>query len=131
MRLKVVDLSAQLLTDRLSADIGAIPAVSLRAVPSSAISGLLFIGLDASHADDGQAEISNLVEDPVQCRLIWKRAGENGGVAQDLDLQAIEPIRPPLVQDALHPNLVESRPSCATHDGRLLSAKDLSSRSTR
>ena len=40
----------------------------------------------SSHADDGEAEISNPVEDSVQRRLIWKGAGKNGCVAQDLDL---------------------------------------------
>lgn len=47
---------------------------------------LLFIGRDTSHADDGEAEISHLVKDSVQRRLIWKGSGKNGCVAQDLDL---------------------------------------------
>ncbi len=65
---------------------GTLRAVPCRAVPSSAVSGLLFIGRDPSHADEGEAEISNPVEDSVQRRLIWKGAGKNGCVAQDLDL---------------------------------------------
>ena len=107
------------------------PCCPRRAFQSSAVSGLLFIERDASHADDREAEISNPVENPVQRRLIWKGAGKNGRVAQDLDAEAFEPIRPPLVQDALHPDLVASWPKGVAHDGGVPRVKGVRSRRIR
>jgi hypothetical protein len=60
-------------------------AVPCGIVPSSAIADSLFIERDASHADDGEAEISNSVKNPVQRRQISECAGDNGRVAHDLD----------------------------------------------
>jgi hypothetical protein len=97
-------------------------------VSSSAVLGSPFAGKHTAHVDDREAEISNLVEYSVQRRLIWKRAREDGRVSHDLDPHAFEPIRPPLMQDAFHPNLVVSGPSGPTHERRLLGVKFLSSR---
>jgi hypothetical protein len=98
-------------------------------VSSSAVLGSLspFIGRHTAHADDGETQISNLVECSVQRRLIWKRARENGRVTHDLDSHALEPVRPPLMQDAFHPNLVVRGPFGPTHERQLLGVRGLSS----
>lgn len=67
------------------------------------------------HGDDGKALITHLVQDSMQLRLIAPGAGQNGLVILDVHVQALEPLRPAAVQDAVDPDLVAGWPLGATH----------------
>jgi hypothetical protein len=73
-------------------------------------------GAELPDGHQGQAKVADFGEQPVQCGLIWERAGDarlpRGGCRDD---QAVEPVRPLRVEDSLDADLVVDRPSRLVH----------------
>lgn len=67
------------------------------------------------HGDDGEAQITHLVQDSMQLRLSAQGAGQNGLVILVMYVQALESLRPAAIQDAVHPDLVAGWLLGATH----------------
>src|SRR5918992_2061510 len=68
-----------------------------------------------AHRDDGQPQVAEPVQNPVQGGLIRQRPGDDDRISLDLDPQALEPLRPEIIQNAVHPDLVSGRPRDTTH----------------
>ena len=74
--------------------------VSLRRLISGATSAQL------AHRDQGQAEIADPGQQPVQRALIREQASDDRLRAVAADLEAAEPVRPPVIEDAVDADLV-------------------------
>src|SRR5262249_39472510 len=73
-------------------------------------------GVEPAHRVQGQAEVTDLGQQPVQRGLIGEQAEADCLRAVAADLEAAEPVRPAVIEDALDADLVPARPSWAAHD---------------
>jgi len=58
------------------------------------------------HGDQGQPEVADLVQQPVQGGLVGYLAGDDRLAAVVVDLEPLEPGRPAPVQDSIDPDLI-------------------------
>src|ERR1700683_3127381 len=72
------------------------------------ISGIA--GVQPAHRDQAQPEVTNLGQQPVQCGLVRKQAGDDGLGTVAAELEAAEPVSPLVVQDAVDAALVAGGP---------------------
>jgi hypothetical protein len=60
----------------------------------SSLLSRFFLGRNAAHRDDAEAEIAHLVEDAVQGWLVGQHAGQDRLATVVVDAQPFEPLRP-------------------------------------
>src|SRR5215469_6721864 len=70
---------------------------------------LRFAVVQPPHADQAQPEVTNFDEQPVQRGLVGEQTADDGLVFPAADLQAVEPVGPPGVQDTRHTDLIARR----------------------
>jgi hypothetical protein len=68
-----------------------------------------------AHRDQGQAEIADPGQQPVQRALIREQASDDRLRAVAADLEAAEPVRPPVIEDAVDADLVPGGTPWAAH----------------
>jgi len=61
--------------------------------------------------DQEQPEVADLGQQPVQGGLVGDRAADDGLLPVAGDLEVLEPGGPPLVEDALDPDLSATAPA--------------------
>jgi len=67
-------------------------------------------GIQLAHRDQGQAEIADPGQQPVQRGLISEQASDDRLRTVAADLEAAEPVRPPVIEDAVDADLVPGGP---------------------
>src|SRR5580692_11563101 len=78
-------------------------------------------GVQPAHGDQAEPEVADFGQQPMQRGLVSEQAADDRLVALAADLEAVEPGRPPAVQDTRHADLVLGRPvggarrSCFLH----------------
>jgi len=72
-------------------------------------------GGQLAHRDQGQAEITDPGQQPVQRGLIREQASDDRLRTVAADLEAAEPFRPPVIEDAVDADLVPGGPPRAAH----------------
>src|SRR6516164_6344357 len=72
-------------------------------------------GVEPAHRDQAQPEVANLGQQPVQCGLIGEQADDDRVRAVAAELEAAEPVRPLVVEDAVDADLVAGGPPQAVH----------------
>ena len=72
-------------------------------------------GIEPVYGNEDQAEVGHPVQQPVQRGLIRHRAGDDRLAVVAGDLEALEPGRPALIEDALDADLVARRRRRAAH----------------
>src|SRR5262249_25539719 len=68
-----------------------------------------------AYRDQAQPEAADLRQDSVQRRLIGEHPRDDCLGALAADLEAAEPVRPPVIEDAVDTDLVAGRPPRAIH----------------
>lgn len=89
------------------------PSLLLPASPWSSETGA--VGVEPTHRDQGQPEVTDLSQQPVQCWLIGEPTGDGSLRAVAADLKAAKPVRPPVIEDPFNADLPPARLSLAVH----------------
>src|SRR6266581_7409084 len=72
-------------------------------------------GVQLAHRDQGQTEVANLCQQPVERGLIREQASDDCLRAIVADLETAEPVRPPVIKDAVDADLVAGGLPRAVH----------------
>src|SRR6266550_4513258 len=72
-------------------------------------------GGQLAHRDQGQTEVANLCQQPVERGLIREQASDDRLRAIVADLETAKPVRPPVIKDAVDADLVEGGLPRAVH----------------
>src|ERR1700733_1207405 len=72
-------------------------------------------GVEWAHRDQAQPEVADLGQQPVPCGLIGKQGNDDRLRAVAAELEAAEPVRPLVVEDAVDADLVAGGPPRAPH----------------
>jgi|HubBroStandDraft_3_1064219.scaffolds.fasta_scaffold780631_1 hypothetical protein len=70
---------------------------------------------EPADGDQDQAEVADPVQQAAQGGLVRDRAGDNRLAVIAVDLEALEPCRPALVEDPHDADLIVRWPRCAVH----------------
>ena len=73
------------------------------------------VRVEPAHRDQAQPKVPDLRQDPVQRGLIGQPSRDDRLRAIIADLEAGEPVRPPVIEDAFDAELVAGRPPEAAH----------------
>src|SRR6266700_386002 len=71
--------------------------------------------VEPAYRDQAQPEVADLGQHSVQCGLVREQANDDRLGAVAADLEAAEPVRPPVVEDAVDADLVAGGPPRAVH----------------